>query len=641
VGASDRAELRRQVAERCLFGVDLNPVAVQLARLSLWLTTLAGQRPLTFLDHHLAAGNSLLGARLADLSQPPRRARRRREHALPLFDDQLSDTVARHVLPARLQLAALPSNSLDEVKTKERLLADLTAPQGPIARWAAAADAWSAAALSTPAPASGLVAEWIAAAIGGQTTLPRSSLTTSLRDAQRLAAAHGAFHWELMFPEVFFAANGRLRPDAGFDAVIGNPPWDMLRADAGNADDRAAYRSHAAGTLRFFRDSGIYRLQGHGHANRYQLFVERALHLTRPGGRIGLILPSGLATDHGSAALRRHLFERTAIDTWLGFDNRRRIFPIHRSMRFILLATSTAGETETLRFRSGLTEPHQLEADDGAIPLTISRSRLSSWSDDLAVPEVPDQTALAILTSVCERIPRLSDQHGWQVRFGRELNATDDRPHFVPADTAHLDMLRVIEGKMLAPFQVDVDKASMAIPMSAAERLVDRASLCSTRIAYRDVASATNKLTLIAAILPPNFISTHTVFVSKAKLDEPSQWCLLALLNSWAANFLVRSQVMTHVTTALMARLRVPRPAANGPIFSELVRLSKSIAERGVDSSSPAYARLNALAATAYALSADQFAYVTETFPLVDSAVRERARQEFALLHGPVLPRLQ
>ena len=89
--AGDRAILRRSVAERCLYGVDLNPTAVQLARLSLWLTTLAADRPLTFLDHHLASGNSLIGARLADLARPMRPGRRaRRLPPLPLFDDQIA-----------------------------------------------------------------------------------------------------------------------------------------------------------------------------------------------------------------------------------------------------------------------------------------------------------------------------------------------------------------------------------------------------------------------------------------------------------------------------------------------------------------------------------------------------------------------
>ena len=95
VGVADRASLRRQVAERCTYGVDLNPTAVQLARVSLWLTTLAANRPLTFLDHHLAAGNSLIGARLSDLSRPPVTRSGRAPAALPLFEDQIGRTCLR------------------------------------------------------------------------------------------------------------------------------------------------------------------------------------------------------------------------------------------------------------------------------------------------------------------------------------------------------------------------------------------------------------------------------------------------------------------------------------------------------------------------------------------------------------------
>ena len=94
-----------------------------------------------------------------------------------------------------------------------------------------------------------------------------------------------------------------------------------------------------------------------------------------------------------------------------------------------------------------------------------------------------------------------------------------------------------------------------------ASRLLDRDPFRRPRLAYRDVASATNKLTLIAAMLPGGTVSTHTVFVLKTHVDERSQWCLLGLLNSFVANYLVRLQVMTHVTATLMARLPVPRPA--------------------------------------------------------------------------------
>jgi hypothetical protein len=163
VTEADRAELRRTVAERCLYGVDINPTAVQLARLSLWLTTLAADRPLTFLDHHLAVGNSLVGARLAELGRPPaaRLAPRASDPQLTLFGDEALHAMARAVIPDRLRLAREPSNTPQSVREKERRLDRLVAGDGPLARWARAADLWCGLALDTSrAVAPGLYAEW-------------------------------------------------------------------------------------------------------------------------------------------------------------------------------------------------------------------------------------------------------------------------------------------------------------------------------------------------------------------------------------------------------------------------------------------------------------------------------------------------
>jgi len=635
VTPAKRAGLRRHVAERCLYGVDLNPTAVQLARLSLWLTTLAADRPLTFLDHHLASGNSLIGARLEDLSRPMPAGRPARSATpLPLLDAAIADEVAGTILPARLRLALQPSDSLAVVKDKERALAHLSRPDGPIARWTAAADAWCAARLwpvgATPSP--GVISEWIAAATGAPTTLPGAQLHASLSRAREVAASHGVFHWELVFPEVFLDAGGHRSASGGFDAVIGNPPWDMLRADTGSVSQRADARAMTAAQLRFCRSSTSYLHTGNGHPNRYQLFVERALQLTKPGGRVGLILPSGIATDHGSASLRRRLFDRTTIDTWLGFHNRTRIFPIHRSMRFVVLSTTNAGCTETLRFRCGLTDPGTLDREDpDRPPLTIARTRLEAWSPEhLTIPEIASAAALGVVATIAERVPALGDPAGWHVRFGRELNATDDRPHFVRLTGRDKSILPVVEGKQLSPFQVDLERSASGIPLTIAARLVDAATAFDRdRIAYRDVASATNKLTLIAAMLPRGTISTHTVFCLKSPLDQRSQWCLLGLLNSFVANYLVRVQVTTHVTTALMARLPVPRPPDHSIEFNRMAALSKRLAAAGIDDAT-AYTELNSIAAQLYAVTLDEFAHILGTFPLIPESVRRECLSTYA-----------
>jgi hypothetical protein len=616
-GAAARATLRRHIAERCLYGVDLNPTAVQLARVSLWLTTLAAERPLTFLDHHLACGNSLIGAWLPDLSMPPRSSKPR--ISLPLFDDFAGGELVSRILPARLQMALDPSDSVEAVRKKERALADLTR-EGALAKWTAACDAWCAAALWPRAtPSQGLVHEWIAMATGLPTTLPPARLRATLHEAVELARSHAAFHWELAFPEIFFDGDGRRTDTPGFDAVIGNPPWDMLRADIGTSDERSDSRAATDAALRFFRASRSYRHHGKGHPNRYQVFVERALTLARRGGRIGLLLPSGIATDHGSAALRRHLLDRTSIDTWLGFDNRHRIFPIHRSMRFVLLSTTNEGHTGQLRFRCGLTSPDALHDDQlFAQALVLSRSRLDALDPDhVAIPEITNAMALSILTGIADRVPALGDPSGWNVKFGRELNATDDRPRFLPIGSRS-DLLAIVEGKQLSPFQVDLSRSThgfVGTPLRA-------------RIAYRDVASATNKLTLIAAMLPANAISTHTVFCLKTALDEHSQWALLGLLNSFVANFLVRLNVTTHVTSALMSRLRVPRP--NERHIDRLAALSRSLNATGIDHPSSAYAELNALAATLYGVTTEEYAFILESFPLIAKSTRDRCLKEYS-----------
>ncbi|OFW46391.1 MAG: hypothetical protein A3J29_18000 [Acidobacteria bacterium RIFCSPLOWO2_12_FULL_67_14b] len=638
VTMADRIGLRRAVAERCLYGVDVNPTAVQLARLSLWLTTLASDRPLTFLDHHLAVGDSLIGARLPDLAGPPRATPSRSRRAvpqLPLFEDDVAHIARERVLPERIRLALQPSDTLDAVRAKERTLAALTGPDGPFAKWSAAADAWCAASLWPGSPPSrALVAEGLAGALGAATTLPRAQIEHWLAEARSIARRHAVFHWELSFPEVFFDAAGRPRPDGGFDAVMGNPPWDMLRADTGSAGDRRSDRDRTASLLRFFRSSGTYGCQGSGHPNRYQLFLERAWQLARPEGRWGMILPSGIATDHGSALLRRRLFERHTVDTWLGFDNRQAIFPIHRSVRFVVMAGTNGGSTERLDMRCGLQHAGVLERlpsspNDGGAPrpICVTRSRLEAWDPDhLTVPEITCQEALGILTHAAEVAPRLSSAEGWGARFGRELNATDDRPHFVARP--HPSALPIVEGKHLRPFRVGIDETTAAIPRAIAERLIDsRTSFDRVRLAYRDVASATNAVTLIAALLPRHTLSTHTLFCLKTPLDLQAQWCLLALLNSLVANYLVRLHVTTHVTTALMARLPVPRPSRRSSACRELTALARVLAATGIDAAPDAYARLNAVVAELYQLSSGQYEHIVSSFPLLSNDLRQRCLQ--------------
>jgi Eco57I restriction-modification methylase/MmeI, DNA-methyltransferase domain len=620
IGERERAAIRRTIAERCLYGVDLNPMAVQLARLSLWLATLASDRPLSFLDHRLQTGDSLLGAWIATLRRPPAATRRA---DMPLFDATEPVDAMREALPVRFSFESIPNDTLDQVRAKERAFAALTAPGSALSRWKRVADTWCASWFGKDgnAPPPGAFSALSDALLGGPGALPEPLVSQYLAGAGAIAVARRFFHWELEFPEVFFDRDGRRLPQAGFDAVLGNPPWDMIRADAGQTD--------VAGVVRFTRDSGIYSAQSDGHANRYQLFVERAVALTRPGGRIGLVLPSGLATDHGSARLRRLLFSRCAVDAIVGMNNRRGVFPIHRSVRFLLVTASPGTPTDRVACRLDLDDPSALEsagedlADSTWFPIGLSPSVLERISGDgLAIPALRDSIDLGIVERAASLFRPLGDARGWAARFGRELNATDNRDAFHDAGRG----LPVVEGKHLEPFRVARERSRHSIRAADARRLLPSAPHERPRLAYRDVASATNRTTLVAAMLPAQCVSTHTLFCLRTRLPPRSQYFLCALFNSFVVNFLVRLRVTTHVTTAVVEQLPIPTAETAPGAFRQIAALGRLLSTRRDPA---ALAMLNARVAELYQLSAAEFAHILGTFPLIAVEEREQALREF------------
>jgi hypothetical protein len=621
IGPADRTAFRRAVAQRCLFGVDINPMAVQLARLSLWLATLAGDRPLTFLDHHLRTGDSLVGASLVDLHRQPPAGPAGVRSALPLLPMDDFESGLRAIVPPRLALAEGADDTLEQVRHKEETLGVLTGEDGPLARWKAAADLWCAAWFQPRRPGDvRLYGALLDRILEGSKMLPGHVAAPRLETLRATARARRFFHWTLEFPEVFYGEDGAPLSHHGFDAVIGNPPWDMLRADRdgdGGSSD----------LTRFARGSGIYRLQCGGHANLYQLFVERALSLLKPGGRFGFIVPSGLATDHGCSALRRELLGRTTIDTFLTVENRDAIFPIHRGLKFTLFTLTKAGATAALPTRVGVRSADTLDrlpdmgSDHDAVLVPESLLRQLTGAH-LVVPEIRSALDLDLVARIVQTSPALGDADGWGLRFGRELNASDDRRHFTDGGRG----LPVVEGKHLQPFSVDTKAARARIAPETAVRLLGaRSSFRSARLAYRDVASATNRLTLIAAIVPAGVVTTHTIFCVKQPPDPEVQHFLCGIFNSFVANHLVRMRVTTHVTAALIERLPVPRPQRDHEAFRRLSELSTQLAAGHLQ----AAPEQQALAAALYGLTDVQFAHVLEGFPLVPRADREAALSAF------------
>ena len=215
---------RRRVVENCIYGVDLNPMAVELAKVSLWLHTVAKGEPLSFLDHHIRCGNSLIGANIANLANLPalkksRRAKETTQIALNMdfgFTDTVSEAVGHYLVIEKME-----SQTADDIHAMER---ELEQAQQTLSRHKEIANLWLSVHFGNNVER-GNYHKALKALASRQVNVNVSTGLSNYRKAQKLAEHYHYFHWEIEFPEVFRGELGNKLENLGFDAIVGNPPY--------------------------------------------------------------------------------------------------------------------------------------------------------------------------------------------------------------------------------------------------------------------------------------------------------------------------------------------------------------------------------------------------------------------------------
>ncbi|MDQ7826891.1 MAG: N-6 DNA methylase [Candidatus Eremiobacteraeota bacterium] len=269
-------QYKRRVAERCVYGVDINPMAVELAKLSLWLITMDSTRPLSFLNHHLKCGNSLIGAWIKDLGE------------LPVIDKK-----------SKRNLKQMPKNQISffEKSFKERLpsmVADLISISRRETVTSADINVKKALEISVEATKIHFknIADIWTATYFGEKCFDYEGIIMDLKTAKdrhsKVARVNRFFHWEIEFPEVWYDEQGGRLKNGGFDAVVGNPPY-LYSAGQKNED--------------YFRE---YKL-GEYQTDYYVYFIERALSIIKHTGMISIITPDSWLGNKYFFDLRDHI----------------------------------------------------------------------------------------------------------------------------------------------------------------------------------------------------------------------------------------------------------------------------------------------------------------------------------------------
>jgi hypothetical protein len=312
-GETELAYWKRRVAQSCIYGVDLNPLAVDLAKLSLWLTTVAKDRPLSFLDHHLRCGNSLAGAHLADLQSgmagvkkgPRKRANAAQptEAAQPaLFDEESLRQAMNTAVDLMRLIETSPARNISEVKQQEQTYQEmrrqLSGKYEQLANLASATHFGVTIDQTYWKP----LADYATGRIG----IAPAQFDAWLQAATSVAQAYRFFHWELEFPEVFFDRHGHFKgPAGGFDVVIGNPPYVRQ-------EELTAFKPYFA---------TAYPETYDGVADLYVYFYQQGLRLTRAGGRMSYIVTNKWMRAGYGQPLRTFFAQTGALERIIDFGH--------------------------------------------------------------------------------------------------------------------------------------------------------------------------------------------------------------------------------------------------------------------------------------------------------------------------------
>ncbi len=673
----DKVIVRRMVLKRVIYGVDKNPMAVELAKVALWLHSFTVGAPLSFLDHHLRCGDSLFGESVNSalnwldskgaslfISNPLRIARQAAkgmEIVETLTDADIAqvkkshdefEEVEQQIGPLQKTLSfihALQWISDSEKEADAPILAKLRADnkarglkdKKSFGTYESAVSSWLDSAFGDP----------INIASGGKPKAPEIASENYARFvkiwevARDLSYSQNFMTWQVAFPGVWNEWESN-EPDGGFDAVIGNPPWDRIKfqevewfaarkpeiahadtaakrkglvdklkksgADLATQYDAAAAR--AAAMLRMARDGGAYPLLSGGDVNIYSLFVERALALVKPNGLVGLLTPSGIASDKTASEFFRSISTTNRLGGLLDFENKKAFFPDVDS-RFKFCAIIMGGKKRSFEKADCafyLHKTSELADPDKCFALTGKDFALVNPNTGTA-PIFRNLRDAELTTAIYNRVPVLVDRSKGTakavvpIKYFNMFHMAADSEHFktktelekfgaysvgqnawrkgegeflplyegkmIQAYDHRASDIVVVDGNLFRPGQgrdLTTDEHQDANRLPLPRYWIDTSNLQRKNqwaIALKDVTATTNVRTAIMAIVP-HLCSGHTVAVLLSPPQDFENYIKIAPLllgnfNSVVYDYLARQKVHTnHLMWYVLEQLPVIPPAA-------------------------------------------------------------------------------
>ena len=670
-GDIDKAGLlRRQIARRCIYGLDINPLAVELSRLALWIHTFVPGLPMSSLDHGLVCANSLTGIgtihEALEALEPNSTGGQ-----ISIFEGAISDALdkAKNLL--------IDAANADEANKQEVKDAAKIAKQA------------RKAAESTKHLFDAAVAARLGEINAGNFASPDQVREIGASNkVQELVSPLNPAHMPYLFPEVF------LRDNPGFDVLLGNPPWEKLHVNSDewwslrfpelkmlNVAERAIAISELSksridlkaeieneaqilASIARVLASGPFPGIGSAHIDLYAAFAWRNTTSLRESGYLGLLVPRTAFSGASLELWRRHLLSNGVVEDLTTLKNSGKwMFDITEQYTVAALSYLHASNTaKTVTLRGPFSSAEEFLTKASNLGSTFESSVIISWTDTCAIPMLPSEEALNAFSTMRSKPDfKITESNlgGFRPVQG-DINQTTNRNLISHEQKSGHDNLAVWTGRsfnlwnvntgqilataereVVEAFLIDKRLRTINIRSSAtyglgADWATDKATLPlnNARIVFRDICRATDERTFIATLAPPGTVlveSTPYLFNRSRNVREEAY--LLGLFTSIILDWYTKFFVELHLKFYILNSLPIPAFDSRSKFQKRLIEISGKLAavderysewaeEVGVSVGSVTdeatkedlIAELDALGALLYGLDESQVTHIFETF---------------------------
>ena len=675
--------IKKRIISDNLYGVDIMPEAVEIAKLRLFLALVSAAQnvndlePLPNIDFNIMAGNSLIGLLRVDDA----------EYEGSGTQLNLFHKTYRQVLEEKNRLISIYRHATTYSQNLQSLRDEIAEKKAP------AIENINKILLEDFKQ---LKIKFEQAQISGKPI----KRTLTLADIEALKP----FHWGYEFDEI-------LHQRGGFDAIITNPPWEIFKPDAKEffanysnlvtkkkmdiksfekeqkkllqdidvSNAWLEYQSNFPHISAYYRSAEQYKNQisivngkkAGTDINLYKLFVEQCFNLLRRGGECGIVIPSGIYTDLGTKQLREMLFSQTKVTGLFCLENRKTIFEgVHKSFKIVVLTFEKDGITTEFPSAFMRLDVDELQRFPSADSLQVNVELVRKLSpDSLSVMEFKNEGDIRIAEKMLQ-FPLLGEQieGKWNLRLTAEFHMTNDS-HLFKQEPGK-GRLPLYEGKMIHQFThlwgqpkywIDEDEGRKALLKRNETDLGQKLNYQTYRLAFRDIASSTNQRTMIMTMLPREVFCNHKLptavikYGEQLKPDCQAELFFMSVMNSYVIDCAFRQRVTTNLTFFFIYQMPVPRLTSGDKYFWYIVqRAAKLICtapefdelaqEVGLNSHREGVtdeteraqlrAELDGIIAHLYGLTEAEFAYILTTFPIVPETVKQAALAAYRTFRG-------